>query len=305
MYILNTIIPIFTLILLGKAARHRGYITKEFLDPANRLVFYLAIPALVFRAVSKTSLNSQFDALTLGITMAAMLIIFGLSWSIGYINRHRWFSPGSVSQCSFHCNIGYIGLAIAFYFLDETGFARAGIFAGFIMILQNLLAVIVLSFQPAQTSSSGNISKAIMSILTNPPIIAAMAGILFSMTGSTLPMMISNSLDLLGHLALPLALLIIGASLSFEKIRDKLSAVIVITFFKLILLPLTALILYQYFDLPAFRFLPALILIASPTATVTYVMAKEMNGDPELSSAVVSAGTIFSMATFFIWLNIA
>ena len=42
-----TIVPIFVIILLGWLARVFGFIRAEFIEPANRLVFYLAIPAAV------------------------------------------------------------------------------------------------------------------------------------------------------------------------------------------------------------------------------------------------------------------
>jgi len=53
---LTTIVPIFLLILLGLCAKQRGFMPPEFLGPANRLVFYLAIPAMIFRSISKASL---------------------------------------------------------------------------------------------------------------------------------------------------------------------------------------------------------------------------------------------------------
>ncbi|MCA1786484.1 MAG: AEC family transporter, partial [Desulfobacteraceae bacterium] len=61
MQILNTIIPIFSVILLGWIARHKGFIPGQFIGPANRLVFYFAIPAMVFAAIAKGSLKTDFN----------------------------------------------------------------------------------------------------------------------------------------------------------------------------------------------------------------------------------------------------
>ncbi len=44
MHIISTIIPIFAIIILGWFARRKGFIQPEFLGPANRLVYHLAIP---------------------------------------------------------------------------------------------------------------------------------------------------------------------------------------------------------------------------------------------------------------------
>lgn len=59
--IIATIIPIFVIIVLGWLARVYGFIRTDFVAPANRLVFYLAIPAMIFKSISKASLKDQFD----------------------------------------------------------------------------------------------------------------------------------------------------------------------------------------------------------------------------------------------------
>jgi predicted permease len=77
------------------------------------------------------------------------------------------------------------------------------------------------------------------------------------------------------------------------------------SFLKLILLPGLGFILYHLFDIKLNDYLPGLILLASPTATLTYVMAKEMNGDTDFAVAALSSCTILSAATFSIWFHIA
>jgi predicted permease len=104
-------------------------------------------------------------------------------------------------------------------------------------------------------------------------------------------------------MALPLALLVIGASLSLSLIRSYLGLALGSGFLKLLVLPLTGLLIYRWFGLPSEQFLPGLIFLASPTATVTYVMACEMGGSPEQASAAVSMNTLISSLTFVLWLG--
>jgi len=69
------------------------------------------------------------------------------------------------------------------------------------------------------------------------------------------------------------------------------------------ILPAMGLILFRTFSLPVSDYMPALILLASPTATVAYVMSKEMRGDPDAAVATISAVTILSAVTFTFWLH--
>lgn len=299
-----TIIPIFSVIVLGWLARWKGFIQQEFLEPANRLVYYLAIPALIFRAISKASLKAQFDVKVLAITLFSVVAVFALAWGSGFVLRLRQGQLGTFIQTSFHGNLGYIGLAVAFYFLGNEGFVRASIIAGFLIILQNFLAVISLQFNSDDISIKGN-KLIVLRILGNPVILSALAGILFSLSGLKMPLIVDRSLSILGGLALPMALLIIGASLSFELVQLRILRVISSSFLKLMLLPAVGFLLYRVFDLALQDYLPALILLASPTATITYVMAREMRGDVDFAVAAISTSTLMSSVTFTLWINIS
>jgi len=305
MNIATTIIPIFAIIALGWFVRIKGFIQPEFLGPANRLVYYLAIPAMIFHEISKGSLSTQFDAAVILITLFSVLTIFAVAWCVGLIWRIRSGELGTFIQASFHGNLGYIGLAVAYYSLGNDGFVRASIIAGFIMILQNFLAVVALQFNSDDASISSSKRNAVLKILGNPVILSALAGILFSSTGLKLPLVISRILDILSGLALPMALILIGASLSFKLMRLKLSRIFSSSILKLILLPGLGFFLYRMLDIKLQNYLPGLILLASPTATLTYVMAKEMNGDTDFAVAAVSFCTLLSAVTFFIWLQTA
>ena len=101
-----------------------------------------------------------------------------------------------------------------------------------------------------------------------------------------------------------MALILIGASLSFKLMRLRMVRIFSSSFLKLIPLPGLGFILYRSFDIKLQDYLPGLILLASPTATLTYVMAKEMNGDTDFAVAALSFCTLLSAVTFFIWLHI-
>ncbi|MFZ0131202.1 MAG: AEC family transporter [Desulfobacterales bacterium] len=305
MQILGTIIPIFVIIALGWFARRKAVMPPEFLEPANHLVYHLAIPAMIFRAVSGSSLKTQFDPAVVAITLFAALTVFAAAWAAGRLLRLLRSRRGTFIQNSIHGNLGYIGLAVAFYYLGNEGFVRAGIIAGFLIILQNFLAVSVLQLYSNSLTPRHGHWTVFWKVAGNPIILAALLGIIFSLFAIPLPLIVDRSLKILSDLALPMALLIIGASLSFNLMRRNLAPVLVTTGLKLVLLPAVGLIAYRLAGVQAVDYLPGLILLASPTATVTYVMAREMRGDAEFAVAAISASTLLSALTFTVWLNLA
>lgn len=298
-----TIVPIFAVIFLGWVARRKGMAPQAFLGPANQLVFYLAIPAMIFRAIAKSSFGTQFEPRAMGITLACVGAGFALAWSAAAISgmpRHR---RGTFVQSGFHGNLGYIGLAVAFYFLGQAGLVRASIIAGFVMILQNFLAVVALQGAAGQPGSALPFRQIALRMAGNPVIVSALAGILFSLMGITLPLVVDRSLSILSGLALPMALLLIGASLSFDLVRDNASGVLAICIIKLIVMPGLGMLAFRVIGLDPAHGLPGLILLASPVATLTYVMAGEMGGDQDLAVAAISVSTLLSALTLSIWMQ--
>lgn len=301
--VVNTIIPIFVVIVLGILLRRMDFLPTAILGPLNKLVFYLAIPAMIFRKIARASFQDHFQPLILTGTLVPVIIVFGLAFWTVSLRRIGSKVSGTFVQSSFHGNLGYIGLAVCFYFLGDQGLTRASILAGFLMLLQNLLSVIIL--QTASNSRSFHqILFMIKKVLLNPIIISAGAGIFFSLFRLPLPVILTRSLDIISGMALPLALLVIGASLSFSLIREHFSLAMWTGGLKLVLLPLIGLLIFIFLGLEPAAFAPGLILLAAPTATVTYVMAGEMGGSPDLASATVALNTILSALTYLFWLSL-
>ena len=133
--------------------------------------------------------------------------------------------------------------------------------------------------------------------------LSAVAGIAFLATGLTMPSVLEKTLDILGGMALPLALLLIGGSLSLKpRSRGAWKPAVAASLVKLFLIPALGLGFYSVLGLEPDDFMPGLILLCTPTATVVYVMAMEMNGEPDLASAAISVSTLGSALTYAFWL---
>lgn len=303
-HIVTTIIPIFSLVILGIIARSRGFLPPEFLGPANRLVYYLAIPAMIFRAIANASLTRQFNPTVIWLTLIALVVLFFICWACSRLLRLPTSIRGAFIQCSFHGNLGYIGLAVAFYHLGADGLARASILAAFVMILQNFLAVTVLQSHRQGDAEEGRLSAVAGKIVANPVIVSATVGLLFSISGLTMPLVIDRSLQILSGLALPMALLIIGGSLSLQLMKSRMAAVLGTCSLKLLVLPALGVVLFRVAGQNLEDYLPAVILLASPTATIAFVMAREMGADSDFAVAAISATTLFSAVTFSFWLSL-
>lgn len=304
LHILETIVPVFLVILVGALVRRFGFLPGAVTVSLNRLVYYVAIPAMIFQALATASFSARFRPEILLGTLVPVGLLFAAAIGIGRLLSIPRVEMGTFIQSSFHGNLGYIGFAVAFYLLGEDGFTRASILAGFLMLLQNLLSVVGLQLFSERREGGARLGAAVKTVCGNPVILSLLASVAFNLSGLPLPVIAGRTLKIVSGMALPLALLVIGASLSFGLVRTQLRYVLPSALLKLGLLPAAGLLLFRLLGIPESGFLPGFILLAAPTATVSYVMAVEMGGSPNQASAAVSMSTLLSSATYVVWLGL-
>jgi len=210
--ILTIVLPIFLVIGLGYFLRRFGFLDEAFLHQTNRLIFYIALPLLLFYKIGTADFSANFNgALVIG-SVGAITIAFLLSYGYAALRRYPPGARGAFSQGAFRGNLAYIGLAIVLNAYGETGFTRAGILMGFLVPALNFFAILALLL-PHKGGDRTGIGFWLRQILFNPLIIASFAGILWSFFHLPLPLIFSRSLKIATGMTLPLAL--IGVFLAF------------------------------------------------------------------------------------------
>jgi malate permease and related proteins len=292
----NTILPIFSIVFLGYILKQKNVIDDGFARPANQIVFNIGIPAMLLNEIAHAPFKENFNLLSVVCSLAALVITALLSLALIRMLSVREDRRGTFLQASFHGNIGYLAYAIAYYALGDVNFARMAILSSFIMVAQNLLAVWALTNYSEEGRVNGGKWLVLKNIVHNPIIMTVAAGIVYSALGFKIPGPLKKGLDILSGMALPTALLLIGASLSFRALRSMIVEIMSIGTLKLMALPLIGYVLMVAGKVPDALILPGVILLASPPATITYVMATELGGDPELAATSVS---VFTLASAF------
>ncbi len=301
--IANSILALFLVISTGWVAKRIGLLPDTIIGPLNRLVFYLALPALIFEKISRASFHHYFDLLLIVGALVAAVMAFFLAWAIGRILGAEGGRLGTFIQSCIHGNLGYMGLAVSYYFLGEEGFTRASLLASFLILLQNLLAIAALQLCSSAKGKGARLLTMAGHLLVNPIILGAAAGLLVSAWELEIPKVVQGGLGILSHMALPTGLLLIGASLSLNLSWSHLKLILGVSVVKLIMLPGLGFLLYTGLSVARQEMAPGIILLAAPTATVTYVMSREMGGSASLASSTISATTLLSGLGYLVWLS--
>lgn len=290
--------PLFILIALGwMLVRWRKW-PDSITEALNRVVFKIALPAMLFRLMSDFGQSPPVDARLLIAFFGSCLIVFVL----GRVMASRLFKLDGISGSVFalggiFSNNVMLGLPIATVMLGEKAIPSVALVLVFNGLILWTLATVSVEWVKHGALNLKGFGKTAISVLKNPLIIAILSGTLFSLTGIPLPQMIDKPVSMLGTIAVPLALVALGISLAAYKVKEGLRESYAICLLKLIVQPLVIWGLAVLLGLPPLESKVVVLLGSMSVGINVYLMSQQFNAltGPAATSMLLS--TVFSAVT--------
>ena len=293
---LTTVAPVFLICFLGIFLRKIHLIDDDFVHASSKLVFTVALPALIFVKLSSVDFAQIFNLKLIIYICIATTFSFFIIWIVtkSFIRRDK--DLGAFVQGSFRSNYAIVGFAIIWDLFGEVGLAQAAMILAFILPLHNILSVIVLT---VTLHAQKSILKRTLffRVINNPLMISVLIALIFSLFKWRLSPIFLNTAEILSRVALPLALIGIGGSLNPESIKKASKMAFWASVIKLVLLP-------AVFTCGAIRcgfrgetLGVIYLLFASPTAVASFVMARAMGANSKLAGNIVLLTTLAASVT--------
>jgi malonate transporter and related proteins len=290
------ILPDFALMLLGLLLAHRLGFDRGFWKGAEKLVYYVLFPPLLFNAIVHSEFSITGDVKVLGITLGA----FGLTAAFGFLAYPLLRPPGDVFascvQTAFRYN-SYIGLAFAQSLFGARGVALMALIVAFVVPLANMLAVYALARQQR--------IGVWRQLVRNPLIIATVLGLLCNQFGVHIPGPLAMFLGRLGTASLALGLICIGAGLTLAAVHENRGLIAYFVVAKLLVFPALAWAGVLLFGLEGVRAQVVMLFAALPTASSSYVLAARMGGKAASVAVIITVQTCLSIVTLPLWVALA
>jgi len=295
--IFESLLPVFTIIILGVILRRKLVTDPVFWLGAERLAFWVLFPALL----AKTLINADLKTGQTG-TLATLLIVAVICYGIFMLALKPLLVRGlgmslpaysTIYQVSTRWN-GFIALAIVEKLYGDNGIGLVAVaLAAMVPIvnLQNVTLVTVLLSDQRPT-----ILRLLRSVVTNPMILGCAVGLLINLLSIPVYQPVLTTLEILGSAALGVGLVLVGTGLKLRAALKPSRDVWLGVVLKLIVFPAFVAGLAVIFGLTGDALVVAIICASVPTAMSGYLLAKELGGDAPLYAAVV---TIQTAASFF------
>ncbi|PUE37500.1 AEC family transporter [Limnohabitans sp. Hippo4] len=293
--------PIYIAIALGYGLTRWGFFQKTDMRAFGTFVVKVAMPALLFNALSQRKVSDILNAEY--VTAYALASLFTLSLSIAWALRVSKVSR-SLSSClamGMSCpNSGFVGYPVMLLSLGPLA-SVAGVALALNMMVENLI-IIPLLLAWAETGQSksrwqGIIWQTLKGMFYNPMIWGIVLGFLFSWFEWQLPSSLGRTVSLFAQASGALSLFVIGGSLVSLPVQGMGPRVAQIAAGKLVLHPLMMLVVMTFLlpiQDPVLR-VAALLTCAMPMFGI-YPILTQKHGHDGLSAAALLVTT---MASFF------
>jgi predicted permease len=286
--VLLALIPVALLIALGYGLKLSGFMADHFWPQAERISYYVLLPALFLHGLATADLKALPVWSLASALIGSTLVVAALVVAARPLMRVDGAAFTSVFQGSIRFN-NYIGVTLAAGLFGAKGVALAAVCNAAIVPTVNLLCVLVFArFGAARLTAR----TALMQIATNPLVVACLAGILLQVLGLRLPPGLEPALKALGAASMPIGLLCVGAALSFGAARSWLGPVLTSSAVKFVIMPGLTFLAARTLGLGTPAMMVALIFQALPTASSSYIMAKQLGGDAPLMAGITATQTL-------------
>lgn len=276
--VLEVVAPVFLLALVGFVWVRAGFEYRVAF--VTRLAMTLAVPCLIFTALMKTEVSpSALTVLTLAsfASYGAILLFGAVGLRLAGLEQRTFLAPVVFG------NTGNLGLPLALFAFGQDGLGLA-------VVVFAVMAILSFTVGVWLVSGGGGV----MAALKEPVVAATLLGALFLWQGWKTPVFLTNSLELIGQMAIPMMLITLGVAVA-RLTPARIGQAIVLAFLKLGLCIAVAWGVGLYFELERIAFGVLVMQVATPVAVTSYLLAEKYGADAEAVAGLVVVSTLMSV----------
>lgn len=217
MLAVSVVMTMMIYMIVGGIIRKLQIISPDNFKEMNTMVFKIFIPLALFFDIYESNLGDAIQGKIFLFIFCGIMTFYIGSWFVftKWIKDMR--DAATMIQNAYRSNYVLFGAMLADSLGGNTARAQVAGLAAMVVPLINMLSVILFEVKTGQNIKLWPIIK---SILKNPLVDAGILGIFMNLTGLKLPVLFAKPLCILGDMATPLALVVLGGMLSAKSMMS-------------------------------------------------------------------------------------
>lgn len=276
--VLEIVSPVFLLGIIGFVWVKAGWDFR--LEFVTRMAMTLSVPCLIFVSLMQADIDPA--ALT-NLSLAALAAYGAVIVVVSVIVRLGRLSARTFSAPLIFGNTGNVGLPLALFAYGEVGLSYA-------VVVFAVMAILSFTFGVWLVSGGGNPLRA----LKEPMVWGTLAGALFQWQGWQTPTFMTNTLGLIGQMAIPLMLITLGVAVA-RMTPGRMVQASVLSVVKLAICVAIPWGIGLAFALDRVAFAVLVLQVSTPVAVTSYLLATKYGADADSVAGLVVVSTLLSV----------
>ena len=276
--VLEIVSPVFLLAAVGYGWVKLGFDYR--IEFVTRLAMTLSVPCLIFAALMKTDIAPDALAtVSIAAISAYALVTIGcfIMVKLGRLDLRTYLAPLIMG------NTGNLGLPLALFAFGEEGL-------GYAVVIFAIMAIYSFTFGVWLVSGGGSLKK----VVQEPLVGATLLGALFLWQDWQTPVFLTNTIELIGQMAIPLMLITLGVAVARLRPQSVTPAVVA-SVLKAVLCIAAAWAAGVYFELAPVPLAVLILQVSTPVAVTSYLLAAKYEADSDSVAGLVVVSTLLSV----------
>jgi predicted permease len=276
--VLNITAPVFLLAAVGFAWVKMGF--EYRVEFVTRLAMTLSVPCLIFAALMQTDVDPEaLAALSLAAFVAYGLVMVGcfVVVKLARLDMQTYLAPLIFG------NTGNLGLPLALFAFGEVGL-------GYAVVVFAVMAILSFTIGIWMVAGSGSLKR----VVREPLVAATLLGALFLWQGWETPAFLTNTIELIGQMAIPMMLITLGVAVARLETKAMTRAA-VLSVVKVFICVGAAWLAAHWFGLEPIATAVLIVQVATPVAVTSYLLAEKYGADAQPVAGLVVASTLLSV----------
>ena len=276
--VLNITAPVFLLAAVGFAWVKMGF--EYRVEFVTRLAMTLSVPCLIFAALMQTDVDPEaLAALSLAAFVAYGLVMVGcfVVVKLARLDMQTYLAPLIFG------NTGNLGLPLALFAFGEVGL-------GYAVVVFAVMAILSFTIGIWMVAGSGSLKR----VVREPLVAATLLGALFLWQGWETPAFLTNTIELIGQMAIPMMLITLGVAVARLETKAMTRAA-VLSVVKVFICVGAAWLAAHWFGLEPIAAAVLIVQVATPVAVTSYLLAEKYGADEQPVAGLVVASTLLSV----------
>jgi len=248
----------------------------------TRLTMSISVPALIFTSLMKTEIERSALLTTFWASCAAYALVTGVFFllvKLGRLDVRTYLAPLIFG------NTGNLGLPLALFAFGDVGL-------GYAVVVFAVMAVYSFTFGIWLVAGRGSL----MRVIKEPILGATLLGAVFMYQGWQTPLWATNTLQLIGQMAIPLMLITLGVALA-RLTPARIGLSVLFSSLKVVVCAASAWAAGVYFGLDSIPSAVLIVQVSTPVAVTSYLLAEKYGADSDQVAGLVVVSTLMSVLT--------